>query len=118
MVDDTGKPIRAVAIVQDITDAKLAQQALQSTSADLERRAGELQKLALQAAPEASAAPYTPLSPRQLEILRLIAEGLTNAAIAQRLVLTEGTIKWHVSQILTKTNTSNRAEAIARVLGS
>jgi PAS domain-containing protein len=39
VVDDRGKPIRVVGIVQDITDAKLAQEALQNTSADLERRA-------------------------------------------------------------------------------
>ena len=44
VVDPTGEPIRVVAIVQDITDAKLAQEALQSTSADLERRASELQQ--------------------------------------------------------------------------
>ena len=53
-----------------------------------------------------------------LEILRLIAQGLTNAAIAERLVVTEGRIKWHVKQILTKTNSTNRAEAVARVLGT
>jgi len=59
-----------------------------------------------------------PLTARQLEILRLIAHGHTNAAIAQQLFVTEGTIKWHVIQILAKTNSSNRAEAIARVLGT
>ena len=118
VVDDTGEPIRVVAIVQDITDAKLAQEALQSTSADLERRANELQQLALRTATEPPAIPHAPLSARQLEILRLIAQGLTNAAIAERLVVTEGTIKWHVRQILAKTNSTNRAEAVARVLGA
>ena len=52
VVDDSGEPIRVVAIVQDITDAKLAQEALQSTSADLERRANELQQFALRTATE------------------------------------------------------------------
>jgi len=118
VVDDTGKPIRVVAIVQDITDAKLAQEALQSTSADLERRANELQQLALGTITEQPAIPHAPLTPRQLEILRLIAQGHTNAAIAERLFVTEGTIKWHVKQILAKTNSSNRAEALARVLGT
>jgi PAS domain S-box-containing protein len=117
VVDDAGEPIRVVAIVQDITDAKLAQEALQSTSADLERRASELQQLALRTATEPPATPHAPLTARQLEILRLIAQGLTNAAIAERLVVTEGTIKFHVRKILAKTNSTNRAEAVARVLG-
>ena len=116
-VDDAGAPIRVVAIVQDITDAKLAQEALQSTSADLERRANELQQLALRTANEPPATPHAPLTARQLEILRLIAQGLTNATIAERLVVTEGTIKFHVRKILAKTNSTNRAEAVARVLG-
>ena len=118
VVDDVGEPIRVVAIVQDITDAKLAQEALQSTSADLERRANELQQLALRTANEPPATPHAPLTARQLEILRLIAQGLTNAAIAQRLVVTEGTIKFHVRKILAKTNSTNRTEAVARVLGA
>jgi PAS domain S-box-containing protein len=116
IVDPAGEPIRLVVIVQDITDAKLAQEALQHASADLERRATELQQLALNVAePDAL---HAPLTARQLQILRLIAHGHTNAAIAQQLFVTEGTIKWHVKQILAKTNSSNRAEAIARVLGT
>jgi PAS domain S-box-containing protein len=118
VVDDSGEPIRLIGIVQDITDAKLVQEALQSTSADLERRATELQQLALRTATEPPPTPHAPLTPRQLEILRLIAQGLTNAAIAERLVVTEGTVKWHVKQILAKTASSNRAEAVARVLGA
>jgi DNA-binding NarL/FixJ family response regulator len=103
--------------VQDITDARLAQEALQSTSADLERRATELQQLALLVATQPPATPHAPLTPRQLEILRLVAQGHTSAAIAARLFVTEGTIKWHVKQILAKTNSATRAEAVARVLG-
>jgi PAS domain S-box-containing protein len=116
VVDDAGQPIRLVGIAQDITDAKLTQEALQHASSDLERRATELQRLALRTATEPQVAPRTPLTPRQQEILRLIAQGLTNAAIAERLVITEGTVKWHVKQILAKTGSSNRAEAIARFL--
>ena len=118
VVDDAGEPVRVVAIVQDINDAKLAQDALQSTSADLERRANELQQLALRTTTEPSAPPHAPLTARQLEILRLVAQGLTNAAIAERLVVTEGTIKFHVRQILAKTNSTNRTEAVVRVLGA
>lgn len=118
VVDDDGEPIRLIGVAQDITDAKLAEEALRTTSADLERRALELQKLALQTAPERRVEPRAPLTPRQLEILRMIAQGKTSAAIAQELVVTEGTVKWHVKQILAKTNASSRAEAVARVLGT
>ena len=116
VVDDSGQPIRLVGIAQDITDAKLTQEALQDASADLERRATELQQLALRTATEPHVTPHAPLTPRQQEILRLIAQGLTNAAIAEQLVIAEGTVKWHVKQILAKTGSSNRAEAIARFL--
>lgn len=116
VVNDLGEPIRLVGIAQDITDAKLAQEALENTSADLQRRAAELQKLARRSTPEPQ--PHAPLTPRQLEILQLVAEGLTSAQIAQRLFVTVSTVKWHVRQILTKTGSSNRAEAVARVLGA
>jgi PAS domain S-box-containing protein len=118
VVNDNGQPIRVVGVVQDITDAKLTQEALQSTSAELARRANELQQLALRTAPEPCDIPHAPLSARQLEIMRLVAEGLTNAAIGERLFITSGTVKWHISQILTKTNSRSRAEAIAHILGT
>jgi PAS domain S-box-containing protein len=118
VVSDTGEPTRLVGIVRDITEAKLAQESLQSTSANLERYATELQRLALRATSDAPATEQAALTPRQIEIVRLIAQGMTNGAIAQQLVLTEGAIKWHVKQILAKTNSANRAEAVARVLGT
>src|SRR5260370_18727016 len=43
-----------------------------------------------------------PLAERELEILRLIVEELSNAEIAQRLVLTPGTVKWYVNHIYDK----------------
>lgn len=115
VVDDDGEPVRLVGVVQDVTEVALARQVLESTSADLERRAGQLQRLARHSGPPRQR--IVPLTTRQLEIVRLIADGLTNAEIAERLVVTEGTVKWHVKQILAKTQSSNRAEAIARVLG-
>ncbi|HYF25832.1 MAG TPA: response regulator transcription factor [Baekduia sp.] len=56
------------------------------------------------------------LSPRQYEILGLIAEGLGNAEIARRVFLSEATVKWHVRQILQKLGAPNRAGAVARYL--
>ncbi len=118
VVDEAGEPIRVVGIAQDITDAKLTREALQSTSSELERRAAELQQLALSSTAEPTADTHAPLTPRQLEILQMVATGLTSAQIAKRLFLSEATVKWHVKQILTKTGSSNRAEAVARVLGA
>lgn len=53
------------------------------------------------------------LTRRELEILGLVAEGLSNAAIAQRLVISEGTAKTHVKNILRKLGASNRTQAAA-----
>jgi DNA-binding NarL/FixJ family response regulator len=51
------------------------------------------------------------LSPREIEILKLIAEGASNRKIAEKLVLAEGTVKNHVSNILNKLHTENRTQA-------
>ncbi len=51
------------------------------------------------------------LSPREIEILRLLAEGASNRKIAEELVLAEGTVKNHVSNILSKLHTENRTQA-------
>lgn len=60
-----------------------------------------------------------PLSDRELEILQLIAKGLSNPEIAARLFLAEGTVKNYVSSILQKTNTRDRTQAVlkAQTLG-
>lgn len=117
VVDDSGEPIRMVGITQDITNARLAQEALQSTSSDLERRAIELQQIALRTTADPRPRPHKPLTPRQNEILHLVADGLTSAQISARLFLSEATVKWHVKQILASTGSSTRAEAVARALG-
>lgn len=65
----------------------------------------------------ATAGPGThgnPLSRREREVLGLVAHGLTNAAIAERLVVSEHTIHRHVANILTKLSVSSRAAAVAK----
>jgi predicted ATPase/DNA-binding CsgD family transcriptional regulator len=52
------------------------------------------------------------LTQRELEILRLIADGLSNQEIAEQLVITLGTAKWHVKQIFSKLDVSSRTQAI------
>jgi DNA-binding NarL/FixJ family response regulator len=53
-----------------------------------------------------------PLSEREREVLILIAQGLSNRDIAEKLVLSEGTIKNHVSNILNKLQAENRTHAV------
>ena len=55
--------------------------------------------------------PLTPLTPRELEVLRLLAQGLDNAAIARKLVVTRRTVQNHVSNIYGKLNLASRTEA-------
>jgi LuxR family maltose regulon positive regulatory protein len=55
-----------------------------------------------------------PLSEREIEVLHLIAEGLTNSEIASRLVLSPHTVKVHIRNIYGKINVHNRAQAIAK----
>ncbi|MBL8131554.1 MAG: response regulator transcription factor, partial [Anaerolineae bacterium] len=57
-----------------------------------------------------------PLSPRERDVLRLMARGLQNKEIAQELVITERTVKFHVSAILAKLNAGNRTEAVTIAL--
>ena len=54
------------------------------------------------------------LSERELEILQLVAQGLSNPEIAARLFLAEGTVKNYVSNILQKTNTRDRTQAVLK----
>lgn len=55
-----------------------------------------------------------PLSPRELELLRLVAAGLTNQEIAQKLFLAIGTVKKHLNNIFSKLDAQSRTQAIAR----
>lgn len=62
----------------------------------------------------AAVAPFPELTEREREILDLVARGLTNAEIAQRLVLSSKTVRNHVSNVFTKLQVAGRAEAVAQ----
>lgn len=65
------------------------------------------------AAPPPAATPFPQLTSREVEILRLLTEHLTNPEIADRLGLTTKTIRNHVSNIFSKLQVASRAEAIS-----
>jgi ATP/maltotriose-dependent transcriptional regulator MalT len=55
-----------------------------------------------------------PLTSRELDVLRLIAGGMTNQEIADELIISTGTVKWYASQIYAKLNVGSRTQAVAR----
>ncbi len=55
---------------------------------------------------------YEALTPRELEVLEALAEGMPNRAIALRLGISEHTVKFHVSSIFGKLGAGNRTEAV------
>ena len=58
---------------------------------------------------------FAQLTPREREVLELVALGLTNRDIAQQLYISEGTVKTHVTHLLTRLNLRNRAQLAIHV---
>jgi PAS domain S-box-containing protein len=115
IADAEGNPLRLTGTAQDVTEVRAAAEVLHQTATDLGRRAAELHRLPEH--PDSNAEELAKiLSARQIEILGLVAEGLSNADISTRLYLSESTVKWHVRKILRGLRVSNRAQAVARYL--
>ena len=57
-----------------------------------------------------------PLTPREIQVLELLAEGLPNKAIAHRLGISDQTVKFHVSSISGKLGAANRTDAVRRAV--
>jgi len=95
--------VRALAEGLSVASAELMQQALALTPR---------QALPLSPALEEGAEPPEALTGREVDVLRLAAQGLTNKQIALSLGISEHTVKFHVSAIFAKLGVSNRAEAV------
>ena len=55
--------------------------------------------------------PFTELTPREIDVIKLIATGMPNSQIADDLVISENTVKGHVSNILSKLHLADRTQA-------
>ena len=85
-------------------------------------RASEIDSDAILITPDASEAGADeddfdePLTPREVQVLELLAEGLPNTAIAVRLHISDQTVKFHVSSISGKLGARNRTDAVRRAV--
>src|SRR5439155_22465021 len=100
-----------------VEEAQRAIDLLAELKAELElsRARGVLDSLS--AAPTAAPAGETNasgLTPREIEVLRLVADGLNNQAIGERLFVSEHTVHRHVANIFSKLSVSSRAAAVAQ----
>jgi DNA-binding CsgD family transcriptional regulator/tetratricopeptide (TPR) repeat protein len=103
-------------LLADQQAAQAAREQFERIGADLgvQRAEGILRRLGALSPTDAGAA--SPLSPRELEVAELVAEGLSNPAIARRLYLSRPTIAHHVAHILTKLGFASRAQIAAWVV--
>jgi DNA-binding NarL/FixJ family response regulator len=96
------------------TNAEKLQAAILAVSQGLVALDPRLTSAAL-ARPEADPPrPAEALTPRDLEVLQLLAEGLPNKAIARRLDISDHTVKFHVNAILSKLGAQSRTDAVVR----
>jgi DNA-binding NarL/FixJ family response regulator len=107
--DDLVADVRGALSDEHPIDQNLVMQILQDLAGEDGRKTG--------APPESrkhSAQLHDPLTPRELEVLRLVAQGWTNRQISERLVVSAATVKVHVEHVLAKLEVSDRTQAAVR----
>jgi DNA-binding NarL/FixJ family response regulator len=94
--ESIGRALEAAAAGQSIVDAEVQRRLIEGTTTS-----------------RPAQVPDSGLTPRELEVLRLIAEGLSNTEIARHLVVSEATVKTHINHLFAKANLRDRAQAVA-----
>ncbi|NUR93250.1 MAG: response regulator transcription factor [Nonomuraea sp.] len=94
---EIGRAVQAAAAGQAVLDPGVQQRLLSAAS---------------RAAPAQAPGPSDDLTPREADVLRLVAAGQSNREIARTLFVSEGTVKTHINRIFAKTGSRDRAQAI------
>ncbi|GAA1720196.1 response regulator transcription factor [Kribbella yunnanensis] len=94
-------------------DAEAIGRALEAAAAGQSILDADVQRRLIEGATAAPKPVDTGLTPRELDVLRLIAEGLSNTEIARHLVVSEATVKTHINHLFAKANLRDRAQAVA-----
>jgi LuxR family transcriptional regulator, regulator of acetate metabolism len=113
---DQGERIRELVVSTEsvLTEIREAGLQISTASAGLQAAESGPVRSAIFSAPDSRI--HQLLTRRELEIMELLAHGETNRQIADRMVVSEGTVKSHVSQILRKMRAANRAEAVSKYM--
>jgi two-component system nitrate/nitrite response regulator NarL len=102
------------AILLRETTAEQLLSAITAVDQGLTVLAGDLSRQLLSTPPTPDIDPSEELTDREREVLQLVAEGLTNKAIAQALSISEHTVKFHINTIMGKLNAPSRTAAVVR----
>jgi NarL family two-component system response regulator LiaR len=102
-------------LLKNVSAAELAQ-AIRAAHAGRPTLAPEAAQVLINAATRSDADEGSDLTDRELEVLRLMVNGLTNPDIATKLFVSRSTVKFHVSNILMKLGATSRTEAVSMAL--
>lgn len=100
--DDIVRAVRAAAAGQSVLDTAVQQRLIAAATANVSTRDLSRNK----------GGPALEITPREREVLGLIGQGLPNGAIAQRLFVSEATVKTHINNLFAKLSIHDRAEAV------